>query len=288
MLAIIGTVPEEDFPVLFGKVKLINDFLYIEDRKVSIQRGTSALIASACKVFQTLKKDLPYAYLVGDTGKGYGSKKLYEFFVNDIKKRSFDTLTFHYLMPDADWCNKILLAIGELSVKPFLIADAGFMYAAKMSGNAESFDLFTPDPGELAFLADEQAPHPFYTRGFFLEDESRVEEFINRAYKFKNTAKYMLVKGRADYIVIDGKIKEIVSEPVIEALEPIGGTGDSITGIVSALIDSGYNPEQACVLASKINRLAGRLANPEPSTQISEIIRFIPSALKALLGLKDE
>lgn len=154
MLAIIGTVPEEDFPLLFGKVKLINDFLYIEDRKISIQRGTPALIASACSVLQFLKKDLPYAYLVGDTGKGYGSKKVYEFFVTDIKKRSFDTLTFHYLMPDADWCNKILLAIGELSVKPFLIADAGFMYAGKMSGNAESFDLFTPDPGELAFLAD--------------------------------------------------------------------------------------------------------------------------------------
>jgi len=35
-----------------------------------------------------------------------------------------------------------------------------------MSGNAQSFDLFTPDAGELAFLADEEAPHPFYTRGF--------------------------------------------------------------------------------------------------------------------------
>lgn len=283
MLAIIGTVPEEDFPVIFGKAQIEDNFLIFEQSKVSIQRGTPALIASACKVCEFLKKEYPYVYLAGDTGKGHGSKKLYEYFVKDIKKREFDTLTFHYLMPDADWCNKILLAIGELKKKPFLIADAGFMYAAKMSGNAQAFDLFTPDPGELAFLADEEAPHPFYTRGFLLQDESKVEEFISLAYKHGNASKYLLVKGRADYVVVDGQIKYIVSDPVIEALEPIGGTGDSITGIVSALISAGFKPEEACFLSSKINRLAGKLANPNPATQISEIIKFIPYALKQVL-----
>lgn len=278
MLAVIGTVPEESFPVTSGKAQLEDEFLSIDDRKVSVQRGTPALIASACKVFQTLKKDLPFAYLAGDTGRGYGSRKLYEFFINDIKKRSFDTLVFHYLMPDADWCNKILLALEEFPNRAFLIADAGFMYAAKMSGNAQRFDLFTPDIGELAFLADEQAPHPFYTRGFLLQDESRVEELIERAYKHENAAKYMIVKGCRDYIVKHGKIIDIVSEPCIEALEPVGGTGDSLTGIVSALIDSGYEIEQACIMAAKINRFAGKLSNPDPSTQIWEIIKFIPEA----------
>lgn len=282
MLAIIGTVSDEEFPVTFGKLKLENDILLIEDKRLSIQRGTVALIASSCKIFESLKKDSPYAYLVGDTGRGFGSRKLYEFFVHDIKKRSFDTLTFHYLMPDADWCNKILLAVEELQKKPFLIADAGFMYAAKMSGNAQSFDLFTPDPGELAFLADEKAPHPFYTRGFLLQDESKVEELIERAYKHGNASKYLLVKGKVDYIVRDGEIIQIVSEPVIEALEPIGGTGDSITGIVSAFIDSGYTVEDACMLATKINRIAGKLSNPDPSTQISHIIKLIPEAFRKL------
>ena len=280
MLTIIGTVPEENFPILFGKVEFINDFLFIGGKNFSIQRGTLALIASTCKVLQFLKKDLPYAYLVGDTGKGYGSKRLYEFFVKDIKKRSFDILTFHYLLPDADWCNKILFAIEDLPKRPFLIADAGFMYAAKMSGNAKIFDLFTPDPGELAFLADEEAPHPFYTRGFLLQDENRVEELIQRAYKHENASKYMLVKGKRDYIVREGKIIDIVSEPCIEFLEPIGGTGDTLTGITSALIDSGFSVEKAMILASKINRIAGMLSNPDPSTQIGEIIKFIPEAMK--------
>lgn len=284
MLAIIGTVPEEDFPITFGKANLDNDFLVVDNKKILIQRGTTALIASACKIFEFLNKDFPYVYLVGDTGKGIGSRKLYEYFVKDIKKRSFQTLTFHYLMPDADWCNKILFAIEELKERPFLIADAGFMYAGKMSGNAKHFDLFTPDPGELAFLADEEAPHPFYTRGFLLQDENKVEELINRAYEHENAPKYLIVKGKADYIVKDGKVIEIVSEPVIEALEPIGGTGDSITGIVSALIDSGYEVQKACIFASKINRVAGKLANPDPSTQISEIIKLIPQAAKTILS----
>jgi len=280
MLAIIGTVPEENFPILFGKTELIDDFLFIEKREISIQRGTPALIAATCKVFQYLKKDLPYAYLVGDTGKGYGSKRLYEFFTNDIKNRSFDTLTFHYLLPDADWCNKILFVIEDLPKRPFLIADAGFMYAAKMSGNATIFDLFTPDPGELAFLADEEAPHPFYTRGFLLQDESRVEELIQRAYKHNNSSKYMLVKGNRDYIVKEGKILDIISEPCIEALEAIGGTGDTLTGITSALIDSGFPAEKAMILSAKINRIMGMLSNPDPSMQVGEIIKFIPEAIK--------
>jgi hypothetical protein len=280
MLAIIGTVPEENFPILFGKTELIDDFLFIEKREISIQRGTPALIAATCKVFQYLKKDLPYAYLVGDTGKGYGSKRLYEFFTNDIKNRSFDTLTFHYLLPDADWCNKILFVIEDLPKRPFLIADAGFMYAAKMSGTATIFDLFTPDPGELAFLADEEAPHPFYTRGFLLQDESRVEELIQRAYKHNNASKYMLVKGNRDYIVKEGKILDIISEPCIEALEAIGGTGDTLTGITSALIDSGFPAEKAMILSAKINRIMGILSNPDPSMQVGEIIKFIPEAIK--------
>ncbi len=283
MLAILGTVPEEEIPVISGNVEAKEDFLNIEQKIVPIQRGSAALIASACKVFEVLKKENPYLYIAGDTGKGYGSKKLYEFFINDIKKRYFDTLTFHYLLPDADWCNKILFIIDELSKRPFLIADAGFMYAAKMSGNASAFDLFTPDPGELAFLADEEAPHPFYTRGFLLQDESKVEELIQRAYKYGNAPKYMLVKGKSDYIVKDGRIVDVVSEPFVEELEPIGGTGDTLTGIVSALIDAGYEPLKACIISAKINRVAGMLSNPQPSTQVLDIIKFIPEATHSIL-----
>ncbi len=282
MLAIVGTVPDEEFHIYAGEVNLEGDSLVIGESRISIQRGTPALIASAIKILELFGKSPPFVYLAGDTGRGNGSKRLYEFVVKDLKNRAFTTLTFHYLLPDADWCNKILFSIDEMPIRPFLIADAGFMYAAKMSGNATSFDLFTPDPGELAFLADEEAPHPFYTRGFLLQDESRVEELVQRAYEHGNASKYLLVKGRTDYVVKEGKIIETISEPLVEALEPIGGTGDTITGVVSALIESGFEVQKACFLASKANRVAGQFANPEPSTQIVEIIKFLHKALTSL------
>jgi hypothetical protein len=53
------------------------------------------------------------------------------------------------------------MALNEVNPRPLLCADAGYMYVAKMSGYAASYDLFFPDAGELAFLADENAPHPY-------------------------------------------------------------------------------------------------------------------------------
>lgn len=74
-----------------------------------------------------------------------------------------------------------------------------------------------------------------------------------------------------------------VTEPLVETLEPIGGTGDTITGIAASLIDSGFSPDQACIMASKINRVAGKISNPLPSTQIGEIIKYIPQAFNQVV-----
>ena len=130
-------------------------------------------------------------------------------------------------------------------MRPILIADAGFMYVAKMSGQADQYDLFTPDVGELAFLADEEVPHPLYTRGFNLYMIIMAPDLINRAYTFDNAARYLLVKGKVDYVAAREGILATVTDPDLEVLEPIGGTGDTITGIVAALIDSGMSIPQA-------------------------------------------
>jgi hypothetical protein len=61
------------------------------------------------------------------------------------------------------------------------------MYVAKMSGQASQYDLFTL-MWELAFLADEEAPHPFYTRGFILHEDNPPPDLISRAYTFDNAA----------------------------------------------------------------------------------------------------
>ncbi len=287
MLAVVGTVPEKDFPLVTGEVRLEKDSIFIGERRVPVNRGTPALLAAAVKAGQALNLPLPYGYLVGDTGLGHGSRLLYEHLVRHLGESPARFITFHYLQPDVDWHNKVLFAVEEMNPRPMLIADAGFMYAAKMSGQSEAYELFTPDAGEIAFLADEEAPHPFYTRGFILHDENRVPDLIRRAYDHKNAARYVLVKGKQDHVASSEGIHDIIEHPVNEPLEAIGGTGDSLTGIVSALIASGMETLEAATLAARINRLAGHFANPTPASQVMELIAHIPRATERVLESRE-
>ncbi len=72
----------------------------------------------------------------------------------------------------------------------------------------------------------------------------------------------------------------------METLEPIGGTGDTLTGIVSALVASGLDIKTASAKAAMVNRLAGFYAKPTPATQIYDIIKQIPRALNEVLKNK--
>jgi len=283
MLAVVGTVPDQDFPLVAGKVTLHGDRIHIQGNDVSVNRGTLALLAAAINAAQALGQSEPFGYLVGDIGLGEGSRLLYEYLTRHIREYDFHTIVFHYVQPDVDWHNRILFAIEEMTRRPILIADAGFMYAAKMSGQAQAYDLFTPDVGELAFLADEKAPHPFYTRGFILHKENRVPDLISRAYRHENASRFLLVKGKKDYLADREGIRATVDDPAEKAMEAIGGTGDTLTGIVAALINAGMEIDESAVIAAKVNRLAGHYARPSPATQVTEIIPHIPRALADLL-----
>ena len=283
MLSIAGTVPFEEFPVVCGETTLSGDTVRIDGRSVAVNRGTTALMAASIATAETLGLPAPFGCLAGDIGLGKGSRKLYKYLTDYLPDSSFRTLTFHYLQPIVHWHERLQQTLQKMNETPTLIADAGFMYAAKMSGQSSLYDLFTPDLGELAFLADEKAPHPFYTRGFILHDENRVPDLIERAYAHNNAARFLLVKGREDCLADRRGILEQVDSPVEEALEAMGGTGDTLTGIVSALINSGMAIERATVVAMKTNRLAGQYAQPTPATQIMEVIRYIPQALSAVL-----
>jgi NAD(P)H-hydrate repair Nnr-like enzyme with NAD(P)H-hydrate dehydratase domain len=279
MLAIAGTVPDREFPLVLGEAELIGDHISVQGHKIPVNRGTPALIAAAIKTAQVKGKGKVFAWLAGEIGLGDGSRSLYKAITESVKEHAFDVITFHYLLPDADWHAKVIFAVQEMKKKPMLIADAGFMYAAKMSGQADEYDLFTPDAGELAFLADEEAPHPFYTRGFILHDDKNAPGLIARAYEHDNAARYLLVKGEKDYVADKGGIIGTIDYPSEESMEAIGGTGDTLTGIVSALIASGMNVPDAAILAAKVNRLAGHITKPDPSTQIASIIENIPKSL---------
>ncbi|MBW1783572.1 MAG: sugar kinase, partial [Deltaproteobacteria bacterium] len=157
-------------------------------------------------------------------------------------------------------------------------------YAAKMSGLAPEYDLFTPDVGELAFLADEEAPHPVYTRGFILHEDMRVPELIKRAYRHENAANHLLVKGQPDMVADREGVHTTIDLPLEAAMEAIGGTGDTVTGVVAALIGAGIEVREAAVFAARVNRLAGHYARPTPATQVMDVVRQIPTALAQVLN----
>lgn len=283
MLAIVGTIPDPDFPLVQGEAVLEGDTLAVQGRAVEVNRGTPALAAAALKAREVLGGPAPVVFLVGDVGLGQGSRRLYDHLVEHIGDTAFSCIVFHYLQPDVDGHNRVIFALEAMEKRPLLIADAGLMYAAKMSGFASSFDLFTPDAGELAFLADEEAPHPFYTRGFILHQEDQAPEHIARAYDHDNAAGLLLVKGAVDRVADRKGVRATVDAPSEEAMEAIGGTGDTLTGLVAALAASGMDMAQAAVTAARANRLAGAMARPTPATQILDIIRCIPAALGQVL-----
>lgn len=279
MLGIVGTVPDIRVPLIHGPARLVDGHLRLADRRLPVNRGTPALLAAALKAAEYLDGPEIYAVLAGDRGTGQGSRSVYAFLTEQVRELDVQVLTFHYLLPDVDWHNKVLFAVEAMARRPLLIADAGFMYAAKMSGQASAYDFFTPDAGELAFLADAMAPHPFYTRGFILHQHNKVEELIHQAYRDDNAAAHLVVKGETDYIVRNDQVVATVGSPSFPAMEAIGGTGDTLTGLLSCLCGTGFEPTAAAVAAATANRLYGLFANPTPATQVAELIDAIPQAL---------
>ena len=284
MLGIVGTVPEEDFPRIHGRAMFDGTRLSVSGREIDVNRGTPALLATACRMSEVLGLEPPVAFLAGDIGLGHGSRELYSWLAGNVADCELTTMAFHYLQPDVDGHSKVLLAVQAMARPPRLIADAGFMYAAKMSGQSPEYELFTPDAGELAFLADEKAPHPFYTRGFILAEDNDVPELIAMAYRHDNAARYLLVKGRDDRVADKTGILFTVDTPRVEALEAMGGTGDTLTGIVSCLIQAGLSTPEAARLAAAVNRTAGALSDPDPASQIMDIIPCLPRAYESLIS----
>ncbi|MCU0574871.1 MAG: sugar kinase, partial [Syntrophobacteraceae bacterium] len=114
----------------------------------------------------------------------------------------------------------------------------------------------------------------------------RIPELISRAYAHENAARTLLVKGSCDLVASRQGVLERIREPVVEAMEPIGGTGDTLTGLVSTLVAARHSVPQACLLAARANRWMGALANPTPASSVSDLLPSIPEALERALSIR--
>jgi len=280
-MLIVGTIPDIDLPLTIGRVETDGDFLVADGRRFSCTQGTGAMISAALATTGYLKLEPPRVLVIGDIGDGKGTRQMYKYLIENIGELSPKVLALHYCLPIMALVRKLCRAIENCHQRPFMVADAGAMYAAKGAGLASEFDIFTPDPSEIAFLADPMATHPSYiARHLFQCDPDKIPEQIATAYNNKSAARLLLVKGETDYIASDGEIVATINEPDVPALEAIGGTGDTITGLVSALVYADLKPHQAAIIAAKTNRMAGKYAQPTPATKVNQIIKQFPAVFK--------
>ena len=118
MLAIVGTVPDIDVPLLDGAVTMSGGNLLVDGRTIAPDRGTPALLGAAVRTALHLGQPMPHVFLIGDQGRGDGSRELYAHLEKVLPERSYSTIVFHYLQPDVDWHNKVLFAIESMADRP--------------------------------------------------------------------------------------------------------------------------------------------------------------------------
>jgi len=284
MMLIAGTVPIRDFPLTIGRVAAEGEDLVVDGRRIPCAQGTGAMISAALAATEYLKLEAPQVLVAGDTGQGKGTREIYEYLIQKVGDVSPEVMALHYCLPIMALTRRLCESIQRCSHRVAMIADAGSMYAAKAAGLAPHFDIFTPDASEMAFLADPDATHPAYVaRHLFDADTSRTPELVADAYEHKNAARLLLVKGSTDHVVDGGGIVASVDEPNVPALEAVGGTGDTITGLVSAFVYAGLEPHEAAIIAARSNRMAGKFAQATPATRVRQIIGQFQAVFKEYL-----
>ena len=280
MMLLAGTVPLNDLPLIVGQVRAEEEFLIVDGHRIACTQGTGAMVSAALAVTEYLKLDPPQIVVAGDIGQGNGSRAIYEYLIQKMPELSAEVLTLHYCLPDMALMRKLCESVARCTRKPVMIADAASMYAAKAAGLASQFDIFTPDATELAFLADPEATHPAYiARHLFDTDMAQAPKLIASAYEQNGAARLLLVKGAVDYVVRAGDV-DMISEPDVPELEAIGGTGDAITGLVSAFAYAGLELHEAAIISARANRMAGKFAQVTPATKIWQIIKKFPDVMK--------
>ncbi|MDP8256016.1 MAG: NAD(P)H-hydrate dehydratase [Candidatus Alcyoniella australis] len=280
MLLVCGTIPHERSEPILGPAVLDNGTLVVGDLRIPCGQGTAAMISAACAVTQHLGIDPPHALLAGDIGQGKGSRALYRYLSQHIRHIAPQVLCLHYMLPIVTLIKQLEAQIERCKQRPLLLADAGAMYAAKAAGLARRFDVFTPDRAELAFLADPRADHPAYIAEHLIYDcAADPAKQIARAYKEGNAPQLTLIKGAEDLVARAGVIQARIDSPNVPQMEAVGGTGDTITGLLAALLYAGLEPHEAAIIAAKANRAAGSHAAMQVDSSIVKLIQSLPEVL---------
>ncbi len=164
---------------------------------------------------------------------------------------------------------------GALSTPMVVDADALFALAQRPEALAHPGGprVLTPHPGEFARLTGEQPAH-----------SDRIEAAARLARRDANGRTIVVLKGH-NTVITDGHHYFINSTG--NAGMATGGTGDVLTGIVTALLCQGLAPFDAARLGAHVHGLAGDLATEQlgqVSLIASDLIHYLPKAFRAVVG----
>jgi len=132
--------------------------------------------------------------------------------------------------------------------------------------------ILTPHPGEFARLAKISGD----------EKPSRDEQ-INAAKKLAAEHNIVILLKGHRTIITDGSqtTENTTGNPGMAT----GGTGDVLTGIITALVCQGLSPFDAAVLGAHVHGHAGDLAAAEMgqvSLIASDLVHFLPIAFRTI------
>lgn len=157
--------------------------------------------------------------------------------------------------------------------KPVVLdADALNILAAKpvLMNKIPGCSILTPHPGEFKRLVGE-----------WQNDFDKLEKLTALAHKLNSV---VILKGANSAIALpDGKIYfNSTGNPGMAT----GGSGDVLTGILTALLAQGYCAEEAAIVGTYVHGLAGDLAASEmgeTSLIAGDLVNYLPAAFKSLI-----
>lgn len=281
-LLVVATYPVAGGPVLLGPATLGSDgSLLVGGTPVPHAQGTAAMLGAACATLKHLGCDEPWALIAGDIGRGDGTRAVFQALAETLERLRPSVVAFHYVQPIMALMREAVATAERLVPDAMLVADAGGMYAAKAAGLAPRFELMTPDVGEVGFLADPEVTHPAYVSHYlFGTDGFDPVDLARLAHERGGAARVLVVKGEVDHIVRMGEVVGRVDAPLVPALEAIGGTGDTLTGLASAFLAAGFPTTDAAICAARANREAGRAMAATPAMRARDLVAALPDVLR--------
>jgi NAD(P)H-hydrate epimerase len=221
-----------------------------------------------------------------DKGNGTLSIKAADCILDFLKKRGKVLAIGPGLSVDSEISSLISLLIQESSVPIVLDADGlnAIVENVGVLKKSRAPVILTPHPGEMTRLLKKESAVRNQSSGAVSMPEEIEKDRINIALDFARTTKTYLVLKGASTITATPQGEAFINTTGNPGMAT-AGTGDVMTGMISALLAQGISPLEASILGVFLHGFAGDIIAEKKSQQsltASDIIKAIPSVIKSI------